>query len=283
LGRQHLSQASLAARLIDAIALPATSRVVVAGELAFEARQVRQACARRGWSGVSPLNPERRLAGAKPRPKVRSLYEQLAAQDFGKASFRLDQGELAALARVSPKRSQSGKHERTYWVHHRTADILNIGEVALLSSTKDDPTAPGGPKVQRVLISNAVTASTQELLSWYSLRRQVELFFREMKSESGVCQYELGPFRRVVGWVNLRAVAYCYLGWYRLQKEREAAGEDAAYWRRLRTAGLKEQVRLRVRRADREEVLRLARTDEGQQLLKALLDRMGDDSAATAA
>jgi hypothetical protein len=92
LGRQHLSQASLAARLIDAIALPATSRVVVVGELASEARQVRQACSRSGWSWVSPLNPERPRAGAKPRPKVRSLYEQLAAQDFRKASFRLDQG-----------------------------------------------------------------------------------------------------------------------------------------------------------------------------------------------
>src|SRR5262249_55124646 len=71
---QPLSQASLGAQLIDSIPVPAGSRVVVGGDTACEAKQVRQACARRGWSWVVPLNPERRLAGQTPRPHVRSLY-----------------------------------------------------------------------------------------------------------------------------------------------------------------------------------------------------------------
>jgi hypothetical protein len=281
-GRQHHSQASLAAQLIDNIPLPAGSPVVVVGDTAFEAKQVRQACARRDWSWVVPLNPERRLAGAKPRPKVRSLYQQLQAADFRKVSFRLDQGDLAALARVSPSRSQSRKHTRTYWVHHRTADILNIGEVALLFSTQTEPT-PGGVKVQKLLISNAVTASTEALLGWYALRWQIELFFKEMKSELGMCQYKLGVFTRVVGWVSLSVVAYCYLEWYRWQKQQEATGKDQPYWRRLRTAGLKEKARQQVQRAELEEVLRLAASDTGQQRLTDLFDRICDDPAHTAA
>jgi hypothetical protein len=79
-------------------------------------------------------------------------------------SFRLDQGELAALARVSPKRSKSRKHQRTYWVQQRTAAVHNVGEVALLFSTMTEATTPGGVKVQKVLISNAVQASREELL-----------------------------------------------------------------------------------------------------------------------
>ncbi len=104
---QHLSQADLAARLIDGIPLPKRGRVVVVGDTAFEAKQVRQACARRGWRWVVPLSPERVLAGPKgSRPKVRSLYGQLTAPEFRKVSFRLDQGELAALARVSPPQAR---------------------------------------------------------------------------------------------------------------------------------------------------------------------------------
>jgi len=282
-GRQHLSQASLAAQLIDDIPLPPGSRVVVVGDTAFEAKQVRQACARRGWSWVVPLNPERRLAGAKPRPKVRSLYQQLQAADFRQVSIRLDRGDLAALARVSPSRSQSRKQARTYWVHHRTADILNVGEVALLFSTRAEPTAPGGVKVQKLLISNAVAASTEELLGWYALRWQVELFFKEMKSELGMCQYKFGPFARVVGWVNLSVVAYGYLEWYRWQKQREAAGRDKPYWQRLRTAGLRARVGQQVLRADVEELLRLAASDTGPERLGDLLNRICDDPVGNAA
>jgi hypothetical protein len=280
-GLGHRTQADLAAQLIGAVALPPETPVVVVGDTAFEAKQVRRACAKRGWSWVVPLNPERRLAGAKPRPKVRSLYEQLQPCDFRRVSFRLDRGGLAALARVSPSRSQSKNHRRTYWVHHRTAAVHNVGTVAVLFSTQTDP-AQGGGKVQKVLISDAVGAGTEELLHWYSLRWQIELFFREMKSELGMCQYKLatGPFGRVEGWVGLCAVAFCYLEWYRRRRQEQAAAKDKAFWRRLRTAGLKEQVRRQAQRADLEQVLRLAGTPEGQEQLRDLLHRVCEEPAA---
>jgi hypothetical protein len=280
-GRQHLSQASLAARLIDTIPLGEQTPVVVVGDTAFEAKQVRQACGRRGWHWVVPLNPERRLAGEKPRPQVRSLYGQLNATDFRRVSFRLDQGDLAALARVSPKRSQSKKHARTYWVHQRTAAVHNVGTVALLFSTQNEPT-PGGLKVQKVLISNALSAGTEELLRWYSLRWQVELYFREMKSELGMCQYKLGPFVRVVGWVNLSVAALCYLEWYRWQQQQAATGKDKPFWQRLRAAGLKEKVRQQVQRADLEALLRVVDSDNGREHLNDLLERTYDTPAAAA-
>jgi hypothetical protein len=283
-GRKHYTQADLAAQLIDCLPLAESTPVVVVGDTAFEAKQVRRSCDRRGWQWVVPLNPERRLAGKQgQRPLVRSLYGQLKAQDFCRVSFRLDQGELAALARVSPKRCQSSKHQRTYWVHHRTATIHNVGEVALLFSTKNDPTTSGGVKVQKVLISNAVTATTEQLLAWFSLRWQIELFFKEMKSELGMCQYKLGLFERVVNWVNLSVVSFCYLEWYRWAKHQEANGKEKGFWQRLRTAGLKEKVRQQVQRGELEALLCLAGADDGQQRLRALLDRIGGDPPVAAA
>src|SRR5580693_9840191 len=278
-GLKHLSQASLAAQLIDNLPLPQGSRVVVVGDTAFEAKQIRQACARRSWQWVVPLNPERVLQVQTPRPKVRSLYGQLSSNDFAKVSFRLDQGDLAFMARVSPSRSQAKKHERTYWVHHRTAAVHNVGEVALLFSRQTQPT-PGDVTVQKVLISNAVEATTEELLRWYSLRWQIEQFFREMKSELGMCQYKLGYFPRVQGWVNLAVVAFCYLEWTRWHKEQDAKGKDKPFWQRLRTAGLKEKIRQQVQRAEIESLLRLAADKVGRKCLQTLLDKMTDDPAA---
>jgi hypothetical protein len=284
-GWQHRSQADLAAQLIDGIPVAAHSRVVVVGDTAFEAKQIRQACARRGWPWVVPLNPERRLAGAKPRPKVSSLFAQLQAADFRRVSFRLDQGELSALARVSPSRSQSKKHQRTYWVHQRTAAVHNVGTVVVLFSTQRQATTAAGVKVQKVLISNAVEAGTEDLLRWYSLRWQVELFFKECKGQLGMCQYKLGsgPFRRVVGWVDVCLVAFCYLEWYRHHKQQEAVGTDKPLWQRLRCSGLKEKVRQEVVRADMEALLRLAASADGQAQLTALLGRICAHPSAAAA
>jgi hypothetical protein len=283
-GREHYTQADLAAQLIDALPLTARTPVVVVADTAFEAQQVRRSCARRGWQWVVPLNPERRLAGKQgQRPKVRSLYGQLDAQHFDQVSFRLDQGELAALARVSSRRSQSGKPQRTYWVHHRTATIHHVGTVALLFSTKNDPTASGEVNVQKVLISNAVSATTQQLLAWFALRWQIELFFKEMKSELGMCQYKFGPFARVVGWVSLSVVSFCYLEWYRWHQQQEAPGKEKGYWQRLRTAGLKEKVRQQVQRRDLEALLALAGANDGPQRLSALLAKIGGDPPDVAA
>jgi hypothetical protein len=122
-----------------------------------------------------PINPERVLAGIKPRPKVLSLIDGLKASDFHKTSFRLDQGELAAMAGVSSSRVRSSKHQRVYWVHRRTADVLSVGEVVLLFSNQKEPaTTAKGVSVQKVLMSDALQASAEELLRWYGLRWQVE-------------------------------------------------------------------------------------------------------------
>jgi hypothetical protein len=71
-------------------------------------------------------------------------------------------------------------------------------------------------------------------------------------------------------------VAFCYLEWYRRQKEQEAKGEDQPFWQRLRTHDLRERLRQQVLRIDLEEALRLARTGDGQQLLTAVLERLCD-------
>lgn len=282
--RRHLTQADLAAQLIGQVPLKDRVPVVVVGDTAFEAKQIRAACRKRGWDWIFPLNPERCLAGDAPRPKVHSLIEPLTPGDFRHVCFRLDHGELARLARVSPGRSQSKKHQRTYWVHQRTAAVHNVGTVTLLFSTQKDPNV-GGMRVQKVLMSNVLDKSSEELLRWYSLRWQVELFFKEMKSELGMCQYRLttGQFSRVVGWVSLSVAAFCYLEWYRHTREAESKGKESEAWRRMRSGGLKTQIRYQVQRAELESVLRLAAQEGGRERLSALLQKSSRIPSASAA
>jgi hypothetical protein len=280
-GWKHQTQADLAAQLIAHLPLADHLPVVVVGDTAFEAKQIRQACAKRNYPWIVPINPERRLAGAKPRPKVLSLAEHLDAHDFQKTSFRPDRGALAAMARVSRSRVRSSKHQRVYWVHRRMADVLSVGEVVLLFSNQKEPTktAPG-VRVQKVLMSNARHASTEELLRWYGLRWQIELFFKEMKGELGMGQYRTRPFERVVGWVSLAVLSYCYLQWYRGQKLQRVAAPEKEYWLRARAHDLRAQLRREVEKADIGELLRLANLRRGKKRLNDLLNNGYDDRAA---
>jgi hypothetical protein len=70
-----------------------------------------------------------------------------------------------------------------YWVHERTADVHSVGEVVLLFSNKQDPnkTQAAGLVVQKVLMSDALGTGAEQLLRWYGLRWQIEVFFKEMR------------------------------------------------------------------------------------------------------
>jgi Transposase DDE domain len=278
-GWRHQSQADLAAQLIRDIPLPQSVPLVVLGDTAFEAAQIREACAARGARWVVPVNPERRLATDKPRPKVLSLCQGLSAQEFRRVSFRLDQGELAPLARVSPGRVRSSKHQRVYWVHHRMADVLSVGRVVLLFSNKQDPSQARAVAVQKVLMSNAVQASAEELLRWYALRWQVELFFKECKGELGMCQYKTKHFARVEGWVNLCVLSFCYLEWRRLVHLGKAAKQERPYWLSARAHALRAALRREVEGADVLGLIRSAQTARGRRRLNDLLKNGYDDPA----
>ena len=61
---------------------PQERRVVVLGDTAFDAEAIHTACEERKFSWIVPINPERVLAGEKPRFKVSSLSEDLTADQM---------------------------------------------------------------------------------------------------------------------------------------------------------------------------------------------------------
>ena len=278
-GWRHQTQADLAARLLRELPLARSVPLVVVGDTAFEAKQVRQACRERNAGWVVPLNPERRLAGEKPRDKVLSLSASLSGSDFHRVAFRLDEGPLAPMARVSVSRRQSSKHERVYWVHQRTADVLSLGRVTLLFSNQHDPNQARAVRVQKVLVTDRMGASAEELLRWYALRWQVEQFFKELKSELGMGQYQCRGFRRVVGWVNLVVLSFCYLEWRRQRLLEKGGKKERPYWEAARSHALRGWLRREVERADVEGLIRAARSGRGRRRLNELLESGYDNPA----
>jgi hypothetical protein len=272
-GLAYHKQTELAAALIRAVAVPAGAPVVVLGDTAFEAQEIRAACAARGFPWVVPINPERVLAGPKPRPKVKSLSEGLAAERFEAVGLVPGQGAYAAQARAARCRVGPRAKARTFWVHSERRAVHNVGEVLLVFSTKEQPKAGERVRVQKVLMSNALALGAAEVVRLYDLRWQVELFFKELKSTLGFHRYRFRRFAKVEGWVQGCLVAFCYLEWYRAQQlaRPDLAEPDKRWWRDQRSFGLALAVAEQAQENDLAQLFRWSATRTGRRKLRRCL------------
>lgn len=269
----YRTQIQLAAELIDHVAVPEGVEVVVLGDTAFEAATIRDACARRGWTWVVPLNPERVLAGPKPRPKVSSLVSGLNADSFQAIRLVPGQGRYAAQRRAARCRVGPQAKARIYYAHAERRRVHNIGDVLLVFSTKEKPKAGEPVKVQKVLLTNAVTCSAAQVVQWYDLRWQIELFFKELKGTLGLHRYRLRRFAAVENWVQACLVAFVYLEWYRWWqlRRRDLPEERQRWWRWQRSYGLSVAVGQAAEESDLRRLYRLGETVTGRRKLRKCL------------
>ena len=183
-------------------------------------------CAERQFSWIVPTNPERVLAGEKPRPKVSSLSQDLTTDQMVRLEVHPGQGKYVAYRRIARYRIGPKFKPRTYYVHEESRDVHSVGKVRLFFSTTQAP-APDHPvPVQKILMTKDATLSLRDVIELYQLRWQIELFFKELKSTLGFHHYRFKEFEKVETWVTLCLLTFVYLEWIRAQIETEIAEEE---------------------------------------------------------
>ncbi len=262
-----------AAESIRERAAAAGAEVVVLGDTAFEAADIRAACAERGRMGVAPLNPERAPAGPKPRPEVLSLTRNLSAERFEAVRLVPGQGPWAAQRRAARRRVGPQAKARTYYGHPERRAVHNVGDVPLVFSTKERPQAGEPVTVRKVLMTNAVSWTAAEVVTRYDPRWRVELFFKELKSTLGWRRYRCRRFVKVEGWVQACLVTFCYLEWYRAYRlrRRDLPQERRRRWRWRRSYGSGLAVSQAAEEYDLTRLYRLAGTPAGRRELRTYL------------
>lgn len=273
-GFSHRTTAQAAAELIRELPLPEEAEVIVLGDTAYDAKAVRQACADRGYHWIVPCNPERVLAGPKGnRPKVRSLLKDWST--WSRQTIRLApaQGRCAVYRRLSPYRIGPKARPRTYHVHQERRRVHSVGEVRLVFSTTENALKTATPDHVKILMSSDLRLAVRDLVELYTLRWQIELFFKELKSVLGFHQYKLLHFQAVEGWAELALAAFLYLESYRSRQlaRRSLSDEQKRWWSRQRTHGLCQAIRLAARQAELRYLAERLKTPRGIAKLQRLL------------
>jgi hypothetical protein len=246
-GQEHRTTAEAAADLIRELPLPQEAQVVVLGDTAYDAEVVRDACQQRGYSWIFPCNPERVLAGPKgKRLKVRSLLKDWSTWSRQTVRLAPGQGRYAVYRRLSPHRIGPKAKVRTFYVHQERRRVHSVGDVQIVFSTTNKNLKTATPDDVKILMTNDQRLSVRDVIELYSLRWQIELFFKELKSTLGFDQYQFQRFEPVEGWVELTLATFMYLEWYRVQQmaRRELSVDEKRWWQHQRTYGLCQAARL---------------------------------------
>lgn len=273
---KHHTQAQLAAQLIRDVQVPAGIELIVLGDTAFDAKCVRAACSERGYFWIVPVNANRVFSAKKSgkRPRVSSRIEQLPGSCFQTIRLSIGSGPCAAQRRASccrtAHRRDGTKSTRTYHVHSERSEVHSVGMVMLVFSSSK----PIGKKIKRegmkLLMTNADQLSARQVCELYSLRWQIELFFKELKSTLGMSQYSFKDFEAVESWIGIVMITFCYLEWTRRGKlaKRSTNDQDRKRWKHARSYTIREALLVGIRVREQQWHLRRLTTNHGLRTLR---------------
>jgi hypothetical protein len=240
-GLTHRTTAEAAADMIRSLPLPAQAKIVVIGDTAYDADVVRKACAEKGYLWVFPANPERVYEGSKGcRPKLRSRLKDWTSLSLKTIRLRASTGQYADYRRLSKWRIGPKQKQRVYYAYQEKLAVRSVGRVQLVFSTMKPNLRSATPDDVKILMTNAIDLSVSEVIELYSLRWQIELFFKELKSTLGFAQYSFQRFEAVQAWVETAITTVLFLEHQRAQhlQDRCLSKEAQQWWEAQRLHGL---------------------------------------------
>lgn len=242
----HRTTAQAAADMIRDLPLDDDADVIVLGDTAYDAKVVRAACDQRGYNWIFPANPQRVYEGPKGgRPKLRSRLKDWAGLSLSTFRLRPSSGKFADYRRLSKWRVGPKTKQRVYYAHQEISDVRSVGRVQLIFSTMKPKLKKATPNDVKILMTNATSLSLADVIELYSMRWQIELFFKELKSTLGVGQYQFERFAAVEAWMNCVITTVLFLEHLRAKRlaARRLAADRRRWWTSQRLHGLSEAFR----------------------------------------
>jgi hypothetical protein len=207
--RRFRTTVQLAAAMLKELRVPEDVEVVVVFDSAFDAEVLHRVCRRRGFSAVFPLDPNRVLAHTAEQDAAWISGEKVVAwtRDWSRKEFALLELAMDSEDHVFARRRHADnlrvkKTQRRYAAAARRATVSKLGACLIVASYKENPKvqllagqsaewwayhkAPVSYRKEdrhqparwhgKVLACTDPTATVRQVIEWYEVRWQVEIF-----------------------------------------------------------------------------------------------------------
>lgn len=132
----------------------------------------------------------------------------------------------------------SGKKKDTYNVASEILNLSKLGEIRVIYSWKKNNKKSNSDSY-KILFCSDTNIKVRKIIELYALRWQVEIFFRELKSEIGLCDYSGKEFRVQERFIDVCLLAFLFLEYYRIKMlKKEKSKKLKGKIKYMRTKGL---------------------------------------------
>jgi SRSO17 transposase len=244
--RQHRikfkTQVELAAQMIRDAPIPLdVGKVIVLADEYYEGGTVHQVCATKGYSYIMPTDSRRCLADKQGHRTAVTLHERgrhLSRRLFRKIVLVEGQEKTVSYRRLS---EPGRKTKRVYRAHTEAQMVTGLDLVRITYSWKRKRRKGkySGGDTYKVLVSNDMTLSVEQIIEYYELRWQIELFFRELKSAIGFNRFRGDSFTAYARFVSMVLLSFLFLEWTRFTDlKKTSSRKQSADLAKARTHGL---------------------------------------------
>lgn len=254
--KPYKTQQDLAAEMIRETRnmIPSCIELTVLLDSYFEGKKLLKCCEKNGVTFIVPVDSRRCFADPKyvSRSNGKSIVNRarrLSGDSWEKVTLVSGSEDTACYRRYSTRERAKAKR-RHYRVARETRAVASLGEVSVVYSWKNPVYRSNGlvkKESLKVLLTNDFGLSAAEVVEFYEIRWQIELLFRELKSDLGLGDYWGTDFQAFERHVDLVLLAFLCLEWLRTKYG------DGRYRRTLddqRTVGLVSLLRREVIKDD---------------------------------
>jgi hypothetical protein len=307
-GRRFRTTVQLAADLIRELRVPDDVDVIVVFDSAFDAEVIHRVCRRRSFCAVFPIDPNRVLARTAEQDaafvsgeKVVAWTRSWSRKEFALVELAMDSEDHVFARRRHADNLRVKKTKRRYAAAARRATVSKLGDCLIVASYKENPKVqllPGqsaewwayhkapvsyrkedGRKPARwhgkVLACTDPTATVRQVIQWYEVRWQVELFFRELKSRMQFERYVLMKFEAVERYLDLLLMGLLLLEQQRLRDMQRDGDEVGELWVQARTTDRLRMLEVLCQQWNVQYLKQCLRTPGGtRRVLRELLRRV---------
>ena len=272
------TQVELAAQMIAEAPVPSNARkVVVLGDEYYEGETVHRTCEAMGYTYIMPTDSRRCLAdkhGHRTTVTLHGRGRHLSRGLFKRIVLVEGQESTAAYRRLSePER----KNKRVYRAFTEDLDVAGLGAVRVAYSWKNKNRKSGrsGGETYKVLVCNDTKLSVGEIVEYYELRWQIELFFREMKSVIGFNKFRGNSFKAYARFVGMVLLSFLFLEWMRMKNIRETRSRKLkAFIARERAKGMIDRLQEEIDIESIDYFLECTKDEEGHGNGRTMLMRL---------
>jgi hypothetical protein len=270
-----MKMTQLAALIVETVTVPPLVSIVVVADEFFEGKRLDSACNKRGFTYITPVDSRRCMECRDGENASRNLYRHGKSLDRKtlKKIVLTPYRERTALLR---RRTGWDKNRRVYFATMEKLNVSGLGDRAVVFSWKPQQKARRWKsKWFKVLVTNATALTVSQLIEYYELRWQIEIFFRELKSFMGMVDFTGDNFAAYERFVDMVLTAYLFLEWYRLQCMAECSRrKDLPAIQRARTQTLLRMFQIEADKASIEYISHCGNDVKAMNALVASVKRL---------